>query len=60
MLGVSVEVGFEVGYGHAVGMFVVNAKTSAHVDVLYLNVVSFQLILQFIDAIASKSPMSSI
>ena len=50
VLGISVEVRLEVGYGHAVGMLVVYAESAAHIDVLYLDVVSFQLVLQFIDS----------
>ena len=54
VLGIGVEVRLEVGYGHAVGMLVVYAESAAHIDVLYLDVVSFQLVLQFIDSVAES------
>ena len=54
VLGIGVEVRLEVGYGHAVGMLVVYAESAAHIDVLYFDVVSFQLVLQFIDSVAES------
>ena len=52
LLGVSIEVGLEVGDGHTVRVSVVDAQTTTHVDVLYADAMADELLLQLVDAIA--------
>ena len=49
---VGVEVGLEVGHGHAVGVVVVDAQSAAHVEVFQPYVAVLQVGLQVVDAVA--------
>ena len=50
--GIGVEVGLEVGNGHTVGVNVVDAESSTHVNVLNVYVVALQLVLYFVNSVA--------
>ncbi len=57
---VSLEVAFEVGYRLTVGVTVVNAESAPHIDVLDADMASFQLILQFVDAVTQSHEIAHI
>ena len=54
LLGISVEVGLEIGDGHTVGVRIVDTKTAAHVDVLNTYAMADELLLQLVYAIAES------
>ena len=54
LLGVSVEVGLEIGDGHTVGVRVVDTQSATHVDVLYADAMRDEFLLQLVDAIAKS------
>ena len=60
VLGISVEVCLEVGYRLLVGMLVVYAESTAHVDVFHFDVVLFQFVLEFVDAVAQGAEVSHV
>ena len=51
---------FEVGYRLTVGVTVVNAESAPHIDVLDADMASFQLILQFVDAVTQSHEIAHI
>ncbi len=53
-LGVGVEVSLEIGNADAVGMLIVNAQSTAHIDVFNTDAMTFQLTLQVVDAVTES------
>ena len=54
LLGISIEISLEIRDWHAVWMIVVYAETTTHINVLYYNMMSFQLVLQFVDTVSES------
>ena len=48
------KIAFEIGYRLTVGMSVINAETTPHIDMFNAYLTSFKPVLQFIDTIAQS------